>query len=332
LKLTGKRFQHLKDKGFVLSSAERFRDDVAPGQTADPESKRPKRTLEPTQAIATIASTVGVLGAIVYGFQRFSYERFYDQFGVTPEDVGVTPSDVLSQTGLGLVVLICVAFVLLVVLLIFLALYYSWGVQIGAVSRVAATRLRNRSRKQPLPVRSVEEEARRIFSSIEPGLEARIARNRTPVAVLVVILTFLTTASWYVFAPDDAGKCAAKENGPAVRSLHLNDFGNHHITLLGVRAEPVVVTWLHGAPPKSFSDRENMVYLGEKSGSRVLYRPRDKQTIRIPEGDVALAMTRDYPTYDRGDSCADRIAAVKAFRTRQAAAKSGRGEGSNQRR
>ena len=39
--------------------------------------------------VGAVAAALGVMGALIFGAQRVAYERFYDQFGVTPEDVGI---------------------------------------------------------------------------------------------------------------------------------------------------------------------------------------------------------------------------------------------------
>lgn len=60
------------------------------------------RELTPTQVIGALTAGLGLLGTIAFGVTRIAYERFYDQFGITPEDVGINGPRVLAQTGTGL--------------------------------------------------------------------------------------------------------------------------------------------------------------------------------------------------------------------------------------
>jgi hypothetical protein len=52
--------------------------------------------------IGAVAAALSLIGAIIFGAQRVAYERFYDKFGVSPEDVGIDFTRVLQQTAGGL--------------------------------------------------------------------------------------------------------------------------------------------------------------------------------------------------------------------------------------
>ena len=54
------------------------------------ERDSPKRpTLGSLIPIAT--GLVALIGAVAYGIMRYSYQQFYDRFGLTPDDAGRAP-------------------------------------------------------------------------------------------------------------------------------------------------------------------------------------------------------------------------------------------------
>lgn len=60
--------------------------------------------MTPKDFLGAGVAALTVLGALTFGAQRIAYERFYDQFGITPEDVGIDVTRVLTQTGSGLAI------------------------------------------------------------------------------------------------------------------------------------------------------------------------------------------------------------------------------------
>jgi hypothetical protein len=55
--------------------------------------------------IGAVVAALSLIGAIAFGAQRIAYERFYDRFGLAPEDVGLDFTRVVQQTagGVGIV-------------------------------------------------------------------------------------------------------------------------------------------------------------------------------------------------------------------------------------
>jgi hypothetical protein len=54
--------------------------------------------------IAAVVTALTAVGTFTFGVQRIAYERYYDQFGLTPEEVGIDATRVLQQTASGLAV------------------------------------------------------------------------------------------------------------------------------------------------------------------------------------------------------------------------------------
>ena len=63
------------------------------------ERDSPKRpTLGSLIPIAT--GLVALIGAVAYGIMRYSYQQFYDRFGLTPDDAGPGSAAALTQSGI----------------------------------------------------------------------------------------------------------------------------------------------------------------------------------------------------------------------------------------
>jgi hypothetical protein len=67
--------------------------------------------------LGQLAASVTALGVISYAVLRYSYERFYNQFGVGLEEVGLRYTDVLARSGLLLAIAVLVPVLLGLVLL-----------------------------------------------------------------------------------------------------------------------------------------------------------------------------------------------------------------------
>jgi hypothetical protein len=50
--------------------------------------------------IPIVTGLVAVVGAVAYAIMRYSYQQFYDQFGLTPDDVGPSSAAALAQSGI----------------------------------------------------------------------------------------------------------------------------------------------------------------------------------------------------------------------------------------
>jgi hypothetical protein len=50
--------------------------------------------------IPVVTGLIAVAGAAVYAIMRYSYQQFYDQFGLPPDDVGPSSTAALTQSGI----------------------------------------------------------------------------------------------------------------------------------------------------------------------------------------------------------------------------------------
>jgi hypothetical protein len=205
---------------------------------------------------------------VIYAFQRFSYERFYEHFGITPEDVGVDAGRILSQTGFGLAILVSLFLIYLVGICFLLFL---------------ATRV------------------------IAAGLPEAATHPIVLFVVLIgfAVIALFAPLIIYSVRADRAGKCAAMPDGPTVRGLGLSL--GARFTVLGVRAERAVLKqkWAARNPPKRLRAKTHVVYLGESGGRVVVYNPyrtRNK-LMRIPSGEVTVVIDTESPDYENSSAC-----------------------------
>ena len=58
--------------------------------------------------IPIVTGLVAVVGAVAYAIMRYSYQQFYDRFGLTPDDVGPSSAAALAQSGIRVAVFVAV--------------------------------------------------------------------------------------------------------------------------------------------------------------------------------------------------------------------------------
>src|SRR5690242_9426071 len=56
--------------------------------------------------LVPLASSLALIGAVAYAVMRYSYEQFYDRFGVGMGDVGATPSTIVAESSAGALVFV----------------------------------------------------------------------------------------------------------------------------------------------------------------------------------------------------------------------------------
>lgn len=217
-----------------------------------------------------LAGLLPLLGAIAYAIFRGSYVRLYSRFGVTPEDVGVDSSAVL--TGAARILYLgnwrpgiphvpskplLIAGILVVIVVIACAIR-SWASQYDRAPRRLG-KLRRWLRTTSLI----------NFVLLYLGI-----------LFLVAILVFL---AWVPRDSDLAFKRIY--SGTQVRP---GDFA-----FLVVQAYPAHLIWSDMHPPPemtTLTDGASLLYLGHAAGEIVLYDPHTNQTWRIPESSAVVSL------------------------------------------
>jgi hypothetical protein len=243
-------------------------------------------------ALQLIAAT----SALAYATIHVSYQNFYDQLGLTPEDVGATSTTILAQSSLRILEF-GILFALVPVLLV-LATYL-------ALVRWLTTRSSPRARKRrvalalpailPYVAYQLLTDGRTyssvaLFSVIALALLALLASDsresswRDPLRArggsAVIVLWIGLAVAWTVltslaYDAKSAGLCV--RDGIAVRYIHTH---RHipflaRIPVLRVHAEPATVQ-------AADVPRDPLLYLGQANGSVVLWDATTRNAIIVP--------------------------------------------------
>jgi hypothetical protein len=259
-----------------------------------------------------LTTLLGALG-LAYACLWWSFERFYGEFGVSPQDVGLAPSGGSSdlagaalQLGIWLVIVLVVmaflpvaavvavevgnassanvqpwVYVLAVLLLALTGVVYWWLVDgwVGLALLAGA-----------VLVFAVLIIAARLISL--SGHASLVGLNKVvtlPRLASGIALASAVVGITFIDLPTDAaqaGACAAT-TVKSVPSLNLPVPGLH-LPILGVHAQQATLVWLSGTAPAYVPVNQRVVYLGQANGSVVVFDRASKQTTRIPAGDIAV--------------------------------------------
>jgi hypothetical protein len=258
---------------------------------------------------------------LAYACLWWSYERFYGEFGVSPQDVGLAPSGSASDLAgaavqLGIWLLIVIALMALLpvaaliaaetavgswpehklraslaaaasaALLAITALIYWWLVDgpDGLILLAVAT----------LVFAILAAIGRVITLSSDANLTA--VRQAVPVTVprlaVAIAVTSAVIGITFLDLPTDAaqaGRCAATKR-QSVPALNLPAPGLH-LPILAVHAQPTRLTWLAGHAPTNLP----AVYLGQANGSVILFNRKTQTAIRYPSSELAIAVSAASP-------------------------------------
>jgi len=261
---------------------------------------------------------------LAYACLWWSFQRFYGEFGVSPQDVGLAPSGSASdlagsalQLGVWLMIVLAVlaflpvaaviavdvavaassgserralvAVAAAVLLLGLTAFLYWWLVDgwPGLVLLAAAAIVFGVLHAIGRLVRMVPADG---AGSLAAAMKA--VPVTAPGLAITVALACAIVGITFMDLPTDAaeaGRCAATELPPkGVPALNL-PFPGLHLPILSVHAQPATLTWLNGSPPATLS-LKNVVYLGQANGSVVVYDRTSHTASRIPAGDVAVVI------------------------------------------
>jgi hypothetical protein len=195
---------------------------------------------------------VGVMGAVLYAVLRLAYLFFYLQLRATPEEVGYGYAEVLASQLIGAIELV---------------------VLLGIAFWIASLGLRGMWRlaaRRQGPATAFERAVH--LSAVRLGM-------RCTVAAVVLVLVGLPVLAW------NEGADAAQ--GFTVRNVYL--YGTIRLPVLAVQAVPVTVSVLRSVQT-DIATRPCLLYLGQANGNTVFYDVRSQESLRIPSGEIAIAL------------------------------------------
>jgi hypothetical protein len=202
-----------------------------------------------------------IIGVALYGMFRLAYLFFYLPLRTTPEEVGYGYSRILAESVIGALELVTLVF--LPLLLIGLAIHA------GLAGR------RNRR------IDHDRSDADGSASLVPQRALRRIGLRAFVVAVLVIVVSLPVLAWWQ-------GRLA--QRGQTVRNVYF--IGIPYLPVLAVQAIPAEVVWINPDSERQFSlaSRQCLMYLGSGDGRVILYDVRTRESIRVPAGDVSIAL------------------------------------------
>jgi hypothetical protein len=269
---------------------------------------------------------------VAYAIMRYSYQQFYDRFGLTPDDVGPSSAAALTQSGIRVATFVVVFAVLPLVLGLAVSQAFAASLQTHRLRRTSSKlgvvidlllpvvpalvvywlfrRLTNGSRELNeqiiLAIAVVLVTAKRSAGGA--------ATRRLP-SVGWIVGTTLIACGALIFAgslPRDAkatALCVIDHRLP-VRWVHTHRTffwisSLSHVAVLQVRADPAQMFLTSKLSPRSLPSGgvARFIYLGDSGGRDFIFDPRERRTLQIPDGSIVVETRparhchwRDYPS------------------------------------
>jgi hypothetical protein len=279
--------------------------------------------------IPIVTGLIALIGAVAYAIMRYSYQQFYDQFGLTPDDVGPSSAAALTQSGIRVATFVTLFAVLP------LAFALAVSQLVARVLRSDYMRLAGTERRGVLPwlrilldlllpvVAAVT--VYRLFTAFTSG--SRELTEQIVVGIGALLLTgrrygvsasrrlpgtpwiataVLTLGGALVLAgslPRDARKtarCVIDHRLP-VRWVHTHRTffwidGLSHNAVLQARADPAQMFLARKLSPKRLPHRgpARFVYLGDAGGRDFVFDRAQRETLQIPDGSVVIVTRHDH--------------------------------------
>jgi hypothetical protein len=252
------------------------------------------------------APLLAFVSVAAYAIMRTSYERFYAQFGLAPEDVGANSTTILAESG-GRVFVYSLLFAIVPYALTLCAFY--------VLMQLEPVRLRSWLAVVVLALLPLA-----LYQELTGG---GIIGGYVGVVLLALMVLALWTrhrgiadARWghvvllwlgfgviwlnIHYLPDAAaraGRCVVNkehvEERLALRFVHTRRSlpGHGSTAVLSLRVEPADVTWIgDSAGRPSFGP--HTFYLGQAAGTVVLYDASRARAIRVPASSVLISTQR----------------------------------------
>jgi hypothetical protein len=248
--------------------------------------------------IGAVVSALTLLGLALYGLDYTTLINFYEAFGLSPTDVGITYADALGRSAAGFLVLTF----LLLPLLTLLALMFAWLIRriLRGVTDYGGLNRRVWERSYTLAITlfaclfwifnlPVSALIRLILAILTVGIHAiavkwlanQVRRVRNPKPAIDLSFGAIVLLGWAIFAAIALPLWAVG----AVRGTELASTGDPSpfesgINLFVFGAIPCVqLTWTSSESIPSSFPKNEVLYLGEKTGMIVI---ADVNSIKLP--------------------------------------------------
>ena len=275
--------------------------------------------------ITNATAILTVLGVILYGLLNVGYSAFYQQFGISPDEVGLGYFSTLARsTGLVFIFLSAALFATASYILLMVARHTRERPHAAALmERIASQRTEldalriwmlarseeakeegggRESAQEPqtieqalLEAQAQEKAAQAQLDAIRGGRLPRLANRslsrtlgRVAIALAIIgLVAGLVMAVRGISISRAESVKAGRPVGP-ISLLGLN--------LLAIHADAAIISPAGEASKSSASlnslSGRTMMYLGQANGTIVLYDPRNQKTLALPSSLVILQITK----------------------------------------
>lgn len=237
-----------------------------------------------------------VVAAVTYAILRFFYERFYAKFGVTPEQVGLGRTELLTQSVAGPVMLLLIVAMVVALLVVIFAVFYGGTLAFLYVGVLQDFIRAFRALRKKQSFRDALFERNQTVLEELQEVGARLRRRLRKLPVFTVALS-LVTGLWAVGFDLSRGSRIADDVLERGRAGHpvVDGVGPFKATVLNVHAEPLAVQWKSRDVPPAFqgTNADCLMYLGENEGIVVAYDVRSRRSMRFSSSDAVILVSTD---------------------------------------
>lgn len=276
--------------------------------------------------IPIVTGLVALIGAVAYAIMRYSYQRFYDLLGLTPDDVGPSSAAALTQSGVRVATFVALFALLPVALALLVSQGFATFLRADFSRHIRTGRLRaagdlllpivpalalyrgftaatNGSRELTeqiiLAIAVLLVTSKRYADGLGDRLAPRFVRatRRLPSTGWIVGTTLGVCGALVLSGslPRDAKKTARRclvFHDQPVRWIHTHrtffGVGNlNHMAVLQVRADPARIL-SPDLETQQLKGSKRLVYLGAAGGRAFVFDREERRTLQIPDSSVVI--------------------------------------------
>jgi hypothetical protein len=276
-----------------------------------PEDDPPRRDdPSPVQWDLLVPVVLSLLGGATYAALRAGYVSFYNDFGTSPDDVGLGYLQVLAGSIWAIALILSFGSAVVVCVLWRLGKrreWEAWGSRLARLEQAQEQldddwdryhedeeRLGSYVPTDKAEILDKLEERRQELDKQQTTLDRRRERlDAVPIGQLpralritlsVATACFLAAIAWITWAvPHDLGKAKA-------RITTGQEVGPRDMAVLAIQADQATVTWVGtGRPPAELAS-SGLLYLGHAEGEASLYSSSVRRALRVPERHVVIVI------------------------------------------
>jgi hypothetical protein len=255
--------------------------------------------------LVAVGPGVAAVSIVAFGIVRYSYQQFYEQLGVRPEDVGATSTAVFAQSGLGVIeysFFFAVVPLGLTLSSFFLLTANAKTPSVYGRALLAVIALTPMAIYELFIGNGPAQFSKTVGGNLGLTIlgllvivwrshdrDTRTAVNWRTVAVVWLTLGTIWVNLFYLpGAAKKAGICAATGVVDHFVTTSRSAPLLSHIRVLDLPIARATVAWIGPAPSGLRLGRE-LLYLGQANGTDVIYDVNNKRAIHFPAADALIS-------------------------------------------